>query len=58
MRALFGTDGIRGKAHRYPLDPITVFALGEALAHLRLLEDEGRAVRVVDADGVYRFRKA
>src|SRR2546426_9558372 len=34
------------------------FALGEALAHLRLLEDEGRAVRVVDADGVYRFRKA
>ena len=34
------------------------FAIGEALAHLRLLEDEGRAVRVVDADGVYRFRKA
>jgi phosphoglucosamine mutase len=33
MRALFGTDGIRGKAHRYPLDPITIFALGEALAH-------------------------
>jgi phosphoglucosamine mutase len=33
MRALFGTDGIRGKAHRYPLDPATVFALGEALAH-------------------------
>ena len=33
MRALFGTDGIRGKAHRYPLDPPTIFALGEALAH-------------------------
>jgi len=33
MRTLFGTDGIRGKAHRYPLDPPTVFALGEALAH-------------------------
>jgi phosphoglucosamine mutase len=33
MRVLFGTDGIRGKAHRYPLDPATVFALGEALAH-------------------------
>ncbi len=33
MRARFGTDGIRGKAHRYPLDPPTVFALGEALAH-------------------------
>src|SRR6267378_1529106 len=34
------------------------FALGEALAHLRFLEDEGRAVRLVDADGVHRFRKA
>lgn len=33
MRVLFGTDGIRGKAHRYPLDRPTVFALGEALAH-------------------------
>jgi phosphoglucosamine mutase len=33
MRTLFGTDGIRGKAHRYPLDPATIFALGEALAH-------------------------
>jgi glyoxylase-like metal-dependent hydrolase (beta-lactamase superfamily II) len=34
------------------------FAIGEALAHLRFLEDEGRAVRLVDADGVHRFRKA
>jgi glyoxylase-like metal-dependent hydrolase (beta-lactamase superfamily II) len=34
------------------------FAVGEALAHLRFLEDEGRAVRVVDGDGVHRFRKA
>ncbi len=33
MRVLFGTDGIRGKAHEYPLDPNTMFALGEALAH-------------------------
>ncbi len=33
MRVLFGTDGIRGKAHQYPLDPPTMFALGEALAH-------------------------
>lgn len=32
MRTLFGTDGIRGKAHRYPLDAATMFALGEALA--------------------------
>jgi len=33
-------------------------ALGEALSHLRYLEDAGRAVRVVDADGVHRFKKA
>jgi len=33
MRVLFGTDGIRGKAHEYPLDANTMFALGEALAH-------------------------
>ena len=34
------------------------FALGEALAHLHLLEADGRAARVVGADGVHRFRKA
>ena len=33
MRQLFGTDGIRGKARQYPLDPATMFAMGEALAH-------------------------
>ncbi len=33
MRVLFGTDGIRAKARQYPLDPPTMFALGEALAH-------------------------
>jgi phosphoglucosamine mutase len=33
MRALFGTDGIRGKAAQYPFDPPTMFALGKALAH-------------------------
>ena len=34
------------------------FALGEALAHLHFLEADGRAARVVGADGVHRFRKA
>jgi glyoxylase-like metal-dependent hydrolase (beta-lactamase superfamily II) len=34
------------------------FALGEALAHLHWLEVAGRAVRVVDAEGIHRFRKA
>jgi phosphoglucosamine mutase len=33
VRVLFGTDGIRGKAHEYPLDTATMFALGEALGH-------------------------
>ena len=33
MRVLFGTDGIRGKAREYPLDPATMFAMGESLAH-------------------------
>jgi phosphoglucosamine mutase len=33
MRVLFGTDGIRATARQYPLDPPTMFALGEALAH-------------------------
>lgn len=40
MRTLFGTDGIRGKAHVYPLDPPTMFAMGQALAHR--LSEEGR----------------
>jgi phosphoglucosamine mutase len=31
MRTLFGTDGIRGKAHQFPLDPATMFALGNAV---------------------------
>jgi glyoxylase-like metal-dependent hydrolase (beta-lactamase superfamily II) len=34
------------------------FALGEALAHLHFLEADGRATRIVDPDGVHRFRKA
>src|SRR5438093_7543472 len=39
---------------RHPLN----LTLGDAIAHLRFLEDGGRAVRLVDADGVHRFRKA
>ncbi len=44
---------------RRPLDAHQLgFAMGEALAHLHFLETDGRAVRVVGADGVHRFRKA
>jgi phosphoglucosamine mutase len=32
-RKLFGTDGIRGVAGEYPLDPATVYAVGLALGH-------------------------
>jgi phosphoglucosamine mutase len=32
MGHLFGTDGVRGKAGRYPLDPPTIQRLGAALA--------------------------
>lgn len=45
MRSLFGTDGIRGTARVYPLDPATMVALGEALAHR--LRDAGMVPRVL-----------
>src|ERR1051326_8149802 len=32
-KELFGTDGMRGLAGEYPLDPSTIFALGMALGH-------------------------
>ena len=34
------------------------FAIGETLAHLHYLEEEGQVARLVDTDGVHRFRKA
>jgi len=33
MKKLFGTDGIRSVAGKYPLDPPTVYTIGLALAH-------------------------
>jgi phosphoglucosamine mutase len=38
MKKLFGTDGIRGEAGKYPLDPETVVHVGSALA--RTLESQ------------------
>jgi phosphoglucosamine mutase len=32
-RQLFGTDGIRAVAGEFPLDPVTIYAVGLALAH-------------------------
>src|SRR5689334_23093524 len=44
-RKLFGTDGIRGVAGEFPLDPGTVFAIGLALGHH--LSHVGKNPRVV-----------
>jgi phosphoglucosamine mutase len=46
MKRLFGTDGMRGEAGRFPLDAATVREAGRSLAR-RLAEREGRAPRVV-----------
>ncbi len=42
---LFGTDGVRGTAGRYPLDPATVRRLGAAL--VRVFPHRGSPVRLV-----------
>ncbi len=34
MGILFGTDGIRGEANRYPMDAATAFAVGQAVTHI------------------------
>lgn len=46
MKRLFGTDGMRGEAGRFPLDAATVRAAGRSLA-AHLSEKLGRAPRVV-----------
>jgi phosphoglucosamine mutase len=49
QRELFGTDGIRGVAGEFPLDPATVFAIGVAVgAWIRKSHDEPEAVIGVD----------
>ena len=34
MARLFGTDGIRGEANRYPMDGLTAFSVGQAAARV------------------------
>jgi len=49
MRTLFGTDGIRGKAHQYPLDASTMFKLGIALCRrFKALSDNPRILLGMD----------
>lgn len=45
MRKLFGTDGIRGKANRFPMDALTAFRVGAAVGQ-----------RFRDAGGQHRPR--
>src|SRR5277367_2164498 len=44
QRKLFGTDGIRGVAGEYPLDPKTIFATGIALARFLTSRSESPQV--------------
>jgi phosphoglucosamine mutase len=46
MKRLFGTDGMRGEAGRFPLDAATVRAAGRSLAR-QLSETLGRTPRIV-----------
>lgn len=46
MKKLFGTDGMRGEAGRFPLDAATIETVGTSLAR-RLTEKLGRAPSVV-----------
>ena len=46
MKKLFGTDGMRGEAGRFPLDAVTVRAAGRSLA-AHLSEKSGGASRIL-----------
>ncbi len=45
MGKLFGTDGIRGEANRYPMDAAMAFAVGQAVTHL--LKKKNHTTRVI-----------
>ena len=46
MGRLFGTDGIRGEANQYPMDGLTAFRVGQAIA-VTIKEDAGDRKPVV-----------
>ena len=45
MGKLFGTDGIRGEANRYPMDAAMAFAVGQAVTYI--LKKKNHATRVI-----------
>jgi phosphoglucosamine mutase len=49
MGKLFGTDGIRGEANRYPMDAGIAFSVGQAVAHL-LKKQNHRTMIIIGKD--------
>jgi len=45
MGKLFGTDGIRGEANRYPMESAVAFSVGQAITHV--LRKSDRRTRVI-----------
>jgi phosphoglucosamine mutase len=45
MGKLFGTDGIRGEANRYPMDASVAFSVGQAIPYL--LKKPGHKTRII-----------
>ncbi len=45
MGTLFGTDGIRGEANRYPMDAMMAFSVGQAVTHT--LKKNSRRTRII-----------
>src|SRR5512136_3187418 len=45
MGTLFGTDGIRGVANRYPMDSMMAFSVGQAITHV--LKKDGHRTRII-----------
>jgi len=44
MGKLFGTDGIRGEANRYPMDANMAFSVGQAVTHIFKSRDHRTSV--------------
>ncbi len=49
MGKLFGTDGIRGEANRYPMTPEIAYGVGQAMAHL-FKKPNHRSVIIIGKD--------
>jgi phosphoglucosamine mutase len=49
MGSLFGTDGIRGVANRYPMDAMMAFSVGQAITHV-LRRDKHRVRIIIGKD--------